>query len=60
MNKGLLIEQDSFNIIKREMIKNFTNLELPIVQRVIHATGDFDFEQIIRFHPDAIKNGCEA
>jgi len=60
MNKGQLIEQDSFNIIKSEMTVRFTPLELPIVQRVIHATGDFDFERIIRFHPQAIKNGCKA
>jgi precorrin-8X/cobalt-precorrin-8 methylmutase len=60
MNKGALIEQDSFNIIKGEMTVKFTALEMPIVQRVIHATGDFDFERIIRFHPEAIKRGCDA
>lgn len=60
MNKGLFIEQKSFNIIKTEMSVDFSALELPIVQRVIHTTGDFDFEQIIRFHPQAIQQGCGA
>src|SRR5215813_4281829 len=29
----------------------------PIVRRVIHATADFDFAQVLRFHPQAIRAG---
>ena len=30
------------------------------MQRVIHATADFDFKDSLLFHPDAIKTGIEA
>ncbi|MBF0565580.1 MAG: precorrin-8X methylmutase [Nitrospirae bacterium] len=42
------------------MKNSFSPLELPIVQRVIHSTGDFSFEDTIRFHPGAIEKGIEA
>ena len=32
----------------------------PIVRRVIHATADFDFAQVLRFHPQAIRAGLES
>ncbi|MBI5196234.1 MAG: precorrin-8X methylmutase [Nitrospirae bacterium] len=55
------IENKSFAIITEEMGKvNFKKAELPIVKRVIHATGDFDFARIMRFHPDAVKAGVKA
>ena len=55
------IEQESFRIIRAEMGEHrFTEAELAIVVRVIHATGDFDFAQIIRFHPRAIVSGLAA
>ncbi|MGL5082969.1 MAG: cobalt-precorrin-8X methylmutase [Microcoleaceae cyanobacterium] len=38
----------------------FTPEEYAIVQRVIHATADFDFAQLIRFSPDAIAAGIKA
>jgi len=40
--------------------KTFPEQELPIVMRVIHATGDFDFEDNLRFHPEAVKAGIRA
>jgi precorrin-8X/cobalt-precorrin-8 methylmutase len=60
MRKGAEIERESFDIISDGMSRKFTPEEMPIVQRVIHATGDFDFEEIIRFHPDAIERGITA
>ncbi|QWR78269.1 precorrin-8X methylmutase [Candidatus Magnetomonas plexicatena] len=60
MKKGPLIEKDSFNLIGKEMKKDFDSFHLPIVKRIIHATGDFQFEDTIRFHPDAVKCGVEA
>ena len=61
MDKGIEIEKRSFEIIASLMKKKtFRELELPIVMRVIHATGDFDFEDNLRFHPEAIKAGIRA
>ena len=61
MAKGSEIEKRSFEIIASRMKKKtFQELELPIVMRVIHATGDFDFEDNLRFHPEAIKAGIRA
>ncbi len=60
MSKGAHIEQESFDIIKAGLKRAFTEAETAIVQRVIHATGDFSFEDNIRFHPQAIKDGIEA
>ncbi len=60
MKKGLRIEEQSFEIITKIMKNIFYEQEMPIVQRIIHATGDFEFEDIIRFHPEAIKKGINA
>ena len=55
------IERESFRIIRAEMgDHSFSEEELAVVVRVIHATADFDFQQIIRFHPQAIASGLEA
>ena len=55
------IEHESFRIIRLEMgDHNFSKEELAVVVRIIHATADFDFQQIIRFHPQAIQSGLEA
>ena len=55
------IEQESFRIIRAEMGEhNFSEDELAVVVRVIHATADFDFKDIIRFHPQAIDRGLAA
>ncbi len=32
----------------------------PVLQRVVHATGDFEFMSTLVFHPEAIKAGIEA
>ena len=31
-----------------------------MVRRVIHATADFEFKELVRFHPDAIRAGVAA
>ncbi|MCS7222059.1 MAG: precorrin-8X methylmutase [Anaerolineae bacterium] len=55
------IERESFRIIQAELgLHTFNEAELAIIVRVIHATGDFDFARIIRFHPQAIESGLEA
>ncbi|MGQ9491710.1 MAG: precorrin-8X methylmutase [Anaerolineae bacterium] len=55
------IERESFRIIRAELGPySFSEAELAIVVRAIHATGDFDFGRIIRFHPQAIASGVAA
>lgn len=60
MGKGERIESDSFRIIEAGMQGRFDGQHLPIVMRVIHATGDFQFEEILQFHPGAIESGIRA
>ncbi len=55
------IERESFRIIRAELgPHHFTEAELAIVVRVIHATGDFEYAQLVRFHPQAIARGLAA
>jgi precorrin-8X/cobalt-precorrin-8 methylmutase len=55
------IEKESFRIILSELGEHsFTPQELPIVQRVIHATADFEFSEILQFSPQAIQSGISA
>ncbi len=69
MKKPEGIEAKSFAIIQEELgekAKQFSAEELPILQRVIHTTADFEYADLIRFHPEAIhairqalQNGAE-
>jgi precorrin-8X/cobalt-precorrin-8 methylmutase len=55
------IERESFRIILDELGPHaFSAAELAIVQRVIHATADFEFAHILRFSPGAIESGIQA
>jgi precorrin-8X/cobalt-precorrin-8 methylmutase len=55
------IEQRSFDILSAEAgLSNIPADRLPIVQRVIHATADFDFKNTLIFHPDAVVQGLRA
>lgn len=55
------IEKESFRIILNEMgPHSFSERELPIVQRVIHATVDFEYRELIRFSPNAIDAAIRA
>jgi precorrin-8X/cobalt-precorrin-8 methylmutase len=55
------IERESFRIILAEMGAHaFSEQELPIVQRVIHATADFEYADILSFSPHAIGKGLAA
>jgi precorrin-8X/cobalt-precorrin-8 methylmutase len=51
----------SFQIITDELGEHsFTEEQFPVVQRVIHASADFDLGRSLVFHPDAVKAGIEA
>lgn len=55
------IEKRSFEIISEE--EDFSNMpadRIPIIQRVIHATADFEFKKSMAFHQDAIAVGLRA
>ncbi len=58
---GRSIENGSFEIIDREAGSHSFQLgEWEVVRRVIHATADFEFKELMKFHPDAIRAGIEA
>jgi len=55
------IEPESFRIILKELgAHSFSPQELPIVQRVIHATADFEYARLLAFSPTAIQDGLRA
>lgn len=58
---GQRIEHESFSIVDREAGPHcYTAEQWPIVRRMIHATADFEFNGLTRFHPDAVRAGVEA
>jgi precorrin-8X/cobalt-precorrin-8 methylmutase len=58
---GRQIENDSFSIIDHEAGEHaFSADQWEVVRRVIHATADFEFKEICRFHPRAVDSGIAA
>lgn len=58
---GQAIEHDSFAIVDREAgAHRYTGAQWQIVRRMIHATADFEFNGLTRFHPQAVQAGLEA
>jgi len=58
---GRSIEEQSFAIIDREAGPHgFPPDQWQVVRRVIHATADFEFQSLLRFHPAAIASGMAA
>ncbi|WP_290591117.1 precorrin-8X methylmutase [Alicyclobacillus sp.] len=61
MVKPEAIEQRSFEIIAEELGPHpFTAEQFPVVQRVIHASADFELGRSLVFHPRAVQAGMEA
>lgn len=55
------IEAESFRMIEAELgPHDFDQASFKVVQRVIHATGDFSFADNLRFSAKAISKGIEA
>jgi precorrin-8X/cobalt-precorrin-8 methylmutase len=55
------IEGKSFEMITEELGEHpFTDRQYPVVQRVIHASADFELGRSMVFHPDAIEAGIKA
>lgn len=60
-SKGRSIEDASFAIIDSEAGPHqYSPAEWQIVRRVIHATADFEFKDLMRFHGDAVRAGIDA
>ncbi len=58
---GRKIEDNSFAIIDAEVGDHgFPPAEWQVVRRVIHATADFEFKDLIRLHPEAVRAGVLA
>lgn len=57
----LEIEAESFRIIEKEMGKHsFDENTFKVVQRVIHATGDFSFADNLRMSENAVEHALDA
>ncbi|MFZ3101412.1 MAG: precorrin-8X methylmutase [Desulfitobacteriaceae bacterium] len=54
------IESDSMRMIRSELQLSWSENELPVVQRLIHTSGDLTLENVIAIHPQAIKAGLDA
>jgi len=58
---GQQIEHDSFAIVDQEVgAHNYSAAQWNIVRRMIHATADFEFNGLTKFHPDAVSAGLNA
>jgi len=58
---GQKIEHDSFAIVDAEVSEyQYTDSEWNIVRRMIHATADFEFNGLAKFHSNAVEAGLEA
>ncbi len=58
---GQKIEHDSFAIVDKEVgIHDYTDTQWQIVRRMIHATADFEFNGLARFHQQAVEAGLTA
>ncbi|NKI19323.1 precorrin-8X methylmutase [Spongiibacter sp. KMU-166] len=58
---GQAIEHESFAIVDREVGEHrYGPSEWPVVRRMIHATADFEFNGLTRFHPNAAAAGSRA
>ncbi|SHF75636.1 precorrin-8X methylmutase [Desulfacinum infernum DSM 9756] len=58
---GRNIEEESFRIIEAEMGPHSFDPEAwSIVRRIIHTTGDFEYAQLIRIHPEAVSAAVRA
>lgn len=58
---GQQIEHDSFAVVDAEAGPHaYSNTQWPVVRRMIHATADFEFNGLTRFHPAAVEAGVAA
>ena len=56
----LAIENESMRIIRAQLKLQWPREQLPVVERLIHTSGDLSLENSIAIHPDAIAAGWQA
>lgn len=55
------IEKESFDILSQELdFRDLPSEQIPIFQRVIHATADFEYKNTLKIHQKAIETGIKA
>lgn len=54
------IETESMRIIRTGLTRPWSEDEFPVVERLIHTSGDPSLEQVIAIHPQAIVCGLKA
>lgn len=54
------IEQESMHFIRSQLKHAWVEQELPVVERLIHTSGDLGLEESILIHPEAIQAGVAA
>lgn len=54
------IETESMRIIRSGLRRPWRESEYPVVERLIHTSGDPSLEQVIAIHPQAIDCGLKA
>lgn len=60
LNDPAMIEEKSVEIIEQAMVgMNFEENELAVVKRMIHTTGDFDYQRIVVFKNDPVNTGLK-
>jgi precorrin-8X/cobalt-precorrin-8 methylmutase len=58
---GRSIEDGSFAIIDQEVgTHSYSPVNWEVVRRVIHATADFEFKDLMELHPQAVSLGIQA
>jgi len=58
---GRQIEADSFSIVDAEVGGHHHGPEAwEVVRRVIHATADFEYKDLVHVHPEAVNRGIAA
>jgi precorrin-8X/cobalt-precorrin-8 methylmutase len=54
------IETKSMSIIRAGLTRPWLEKDFPVVERLIHTSGDPSLEQVIAIHPQAIDSGLNA
>jgi precorrin-8X/cobalt-precorrin-8 methylmutase len=54
------IEAESMRLIRAGLTRPWSGDEFPVVERLIHTSGDPSLEQLIAIHPQAIACGLKA
>lgn len=54
------IETESMRLIRQQLKRAWTEAELPVIERLIHTSGDISLEEAIALRPGAVEIGLEA